>query len=47
MELWRAWTLKMEVLEAQNRALEGPVCAPMVANSNHFYKEQDPDSDPH
>jgi hypothetical protein len=45
MEPWRAWTLKMEVLEAQNGALEG-LCTG-VADSNHFDKEQDLDSDPH
>jgi hypothetical protein len=35
---WRCWRLKMEPWRA---------CAPVVADSNHFDKEQDPDSDPH
>ncbi len=46
IEPWRGpLTLTMQALEAQNRALD--VYKPVVADSDNFDEEQDPDPDPH
>ncbi len=40
---WRARDVHNGGLEAQNGALEGLYCRPVVADSHHLVKEQDPD----
>jgi hypothetical protein len=41
MELWRALDTHNGGLDAQMEAWR--ICRPVVADSHHFYEEQDPD----
>jgi hypothetical protein len=43
MEPWRAVDARNGGVEAQNGGLEWRVCRPVVADSDHLDKEQDPD----
>jgi hypothetical protein len=48
MELWRAVDAGNRAgVEAQNGAIDGLYCRPVIADSHHFDKEQDPDPDQH